>query len=396
MKSIKTQYQTIAIGINALPQVLEDIRASKVLLVVDSSFPFLSIKSDVESMGVPYIVFDQFTPNPLYEDVCKGVDLFRAEQCDAIVAVGGGSSIDVAKCIKLYCKMSGTQNYLQQDTFDSHIPLIAIPTTAGTGSESTRFAVIYFEGKKQSVNHLSIIPTYAILEPQVLTTLPRYQKVCTALDALCQGIESWWSVNSTQESQLLSRMAVKSLWTNIMAYVEGADSPEHDLQLSWAIMYAANQAGQAINLTQTTAPHAFSYKLTSLYGIPHGHAVAVCLPYIWRYMVDHPDQCIDTRGQDYLSDTFLHIANALGEHDVEKAISAFSTLLIMLGVKYPQSAHRQADLDVLCHSVNPVRLKNNPVALDDEAISHLYQCIVPVESYHNKLIHTINDIKQQA
>ena len=77
-----------------------------------------------------------------------GVEVFLSEGCDAIVAVGGGSIIDVAKCIKLYCRMSPDKNYLLQEYTDSGVPIIAVPTTAGTGSESTRFAVIYFEGKK--------------------------------------------------------------------------------------------------------------------------------------------------------------------------------------------------------------------------------------------------------
>ncbi len=130
----------------------------------------------------------RYTPNPLYEQVCGGVNLFNKEQCELIVAIGGGSTIDVAKCIKLYCKMDSRINYLKQETFDSGITLIAVPTTAGTGSESTRHAVIYYEGVKQSISHTSIIPDYAVLEPSVLKTLPVYQKKCTMLDALCQAM----------------------------------------------------------------------------------------------------------------------------------------------------------------------------------------------------------------
>ena len=109
--------------------------------------------------------------------------------------------------------------YLQQDFSDSGIPLVAIPTTAGTGSESTRFAVIYHQGVKQSVTHPSIIPNYAILEPAVLSSLPVYQKKCTVLDALCQGIESWWSINSTPQSHKLSCEAVRTLVDNIEPYI---------------------------------------------------------------------------------------------------------------------------------------------------------------------------------
>ena len=137
--------QKILIGIDCLGEALKG--STKVLLVCDSCFPFLSIKDDIERMEVPHVVFDQFTPNPLYEDVCKGVDLFQTAQCDTILAVGGGSSLDVAKCIKLYCRMEKDKLYLEQEYKDTGVKLIAIPTTAGTGSESTRYAVIYYDGK---------------------------------------------------------------------------------------------------------------------------------------------------------------------------------------------------------------------------------------------------------
>ena len=148
MDYFRTPFQTLASGIDSLPEILSHIGATKVMLVVDTSFPYLSIREKVAQMAVPYIVFDHFGSNPLYEDVCLGVNSFNEERCDAIVAVGGGSTIDVAKCIKLYCHMDPATNYLRQEAADSGIPLVAIPTTAGTGSESTRFAVIYYDGKK--------------------------------------------------------------------------------------------------------------------------------------------------------------------------------------------------------------------------------------------------------
>lgn len=372
MDYFRTPFQTLASGIDSLPEILSHIGATKVMLVVDTSFPYLSIREKVAQMAVPYIVFDHFGSNPLYEDVCLGVNSFNEERCDAIVAVGGGSTIDVAKCIKLYCHMDPATNYLRQEAADSGIPLVAIPTTAGTGSESTRFAVIYYDGKKQSVNHVSIIPDYAVLEPSVLTTLPAYQKKCTVLDALCQGIESWWSIHSTAESQDYSRQAVEMLADNIETYIFGTC----DLQTAGNVMQAANLAGQAINITQTTAPHAFSYKLTSLYGLPHGHAVAVCLPDIWTYMLEHPQGCIDPRGEVYLQGVFHNIAQALHCRTAEEAAAYMRNLLSRMGMRQPSSPNRAEDLATLSASVNPIRLKNNPVALDDNAIRNLYNRIL--------------------
>lgn len=361
--------QIIYHGIGHLGDALED--SSKVLLVCDSSFPYLNIKADIEAMDVPYVVFSDFTPNPLYDDVCKGVDLFNITKCDTILAVGGGSSMDVAKCIKLYCRMNKETLYLEQEYKDTGIKLIAIPTTAGTGSESTRYAVIYYDGKKQSVTHDSIISNVAILEPKVLKTLPLYQKKCTLLDALCQGIESWWSVNSTDESKEFSKIAVETIMKWWREYIfENTDESARQ------IMEAANYAGRAICITQTTAAHAFSYKITSLYKLPHGHAVAVCLPEIWQYMIDNLDKCIDGRGQEYLAGNFSDISKAMGCDDPDAVVTMFRQILSEMDINGPVAINRQEEIDILSHSVNPIRLKNNPVKLDEIAIHTLYEKII--------------------
>ena len=361
--------QIIYSGIKHLSEALKD--SKKVLLVCDSSFPFLNIKEDIEGIALPYTIFNDFTPNPLYEDVCKGIKLFNAKGCDTIIAVGGGSSIDVAKCIKLYCKMSDDRLYLEQEYKDTGVKLIAIPTTAGTGSESTRYAVIYYDGKKQSVTHESIIPDVAILEPKVLKTLPLYQKKCTMMDTLCQGIESWWSVNSTDESKEYSKIAVESImrWWKEYIFENTDKSAQH-------IMNAANYAGRAICITQTTAPHAFSYKITSLYGLPHGHAVAVCLPEIWTFMLQNPDLCIDKRGKDYLIGVFHQIAQSMDVTTPLDAILCFRKMMKEMNLANPVSTNKEQEVDILSNSVNPVRLKNNPVRLDESSIRNLYFDII--------------------
>ncbi len=359
--------QQILHGYTNIDTVLREIGSKHYMLVCDSSFPFLSIKDAFS----PAVMFDQFISNPLYEDVCKGVELFNQHHCDAIIAVGGGSTIDVAKCIKLYCKMDSSQNYLHQEYRDSGVPLIVVPTTAGTGSESTRYAVIYFEGKKQSVAHDSIIPDYAILEPSLLTTLPLYQKKCTMLDALCQGIESLWSVNSTDESVVFSKIAIDLIMHHWHEYIE-----QNSAKAAVAIMRAANYAGQAINITQTTAPHAMSYKLTSMYGLPHGHAVALCLPEVWMYMLEHPEKCIDPRGKEHLEFVFEWLGQIMGCDSPYKGLMMFRTIMFSLEMPKPESKNRDVELDILAKSVNPERLRNNPVALEEETIHEIYNRIV--------------------
>lgn len=362
--------QTILFGIDKLGEALEG--ASRVLVVCDGSYPFLNIREEIESLPVSKEFFSQFSSNPLYESVCEGVKVFNSEHCDAILAVGGGSAIDVAKCIKLYCRMPEDNLYLNQPYVDSGVKLTAVPTTAGTGSESTRFAVIYYDGKKQSVTHDSIIPNYAILEPKVLNTLPLYQKKCTMMDAFCQGIESWWSINSTDESKQYSRIVVETVIRNWRDYIVNNtdDAAER-------IMLAANYSGRAICITQTTAAHAFSYKLTSMYGLPHGHAVAVCLPEIWEYMLKFPDRCVDVRGTDYLTGIFDDIAETMDASSPLEAVHVFRSMMTEMAMVKPSLLKdRQAEIDILSKSVNPIRLGNNPVAIPDDCIRSIYGSII--------------------
>lgn len=359
--------QQVFKGVENIEKALKMVSSHHYMLVCDSSFPFLPIKDKFQSD----VVFDQFTPNPLYEQVCMGVEVFNANRCDAILAVGGGSTIDVAKCIKLYCKMNPAKNYLQQEYKDSGVPLIAIPTTAGTGSESTRYAVIYFEGKKQSITHESIIPNFAILEPKLLKTLPLYQKKCTMMDALCQGIESWWSVNSTEESKSYSKIAVQMIMQHWKDYIfHNAD------EAADRIMTAANYAGRAINITQTTAPHAMSYKLTSMYGLPHGHAVAVCLPEIWQYMLEYLNQNHDFRDPQHLLKIFDDIASSMKVNTPEEAIRNFREIMVQLKLTNPVANNKDTDVSILTQSVNPIRLKNNPIPLESKTLRSLYQIII--------------------
>lgn len=368
--------QKIINGIEHLQETLAD--ATKVFVVSDSSFPFLNIKDDIENMGKPHVMFSDFTPNPVYEDVCKGIDLFQITKCDSILAVGGGSAIDVAKCIKLaVLAKEGNASIIpplvsQRLPIDgAKIPFIAIPTTAGTGSESTHNAVMYYEGAKQTVTNDGVLPDYAILEPSVLKTLPLYQKKCTMMDALCQGIESWWSINSTEESYEYSRKTVELIMANWRKYIF-----ENDDEAAAEIMLAANYGGRAINITQTTAAHAFSYKITSLYKLPHGHAVAVGLPVIWEYMLENMDKCIDSRGQEHILGVFNRISQAMGCNNPKLAISVFRRMMIAMDLQNPISDKKEDDLEVLSTSVNPMRLKNNPIKISVLDATKLYKLIL--------------------
>lgn len=355
-----------------LNSLLLEIQSKSILLVCDDSINYLKIRQYLNNLtartGINLIRFHDFSPNPCYESVVKGVEVFRVGQCDTILAVGGGSAIDVAKCIKLYSNMKMGENYLQQPIISNDVKLIAVPTTAGTGSEATRFAVIYYEGVKQSVFHDSCIPSVIVFDSSTLESLPIYQKKSSMMDALCHAVESYWSVNSTIESKAYSAKAIQIILSCKDSYLDG------DTAVNAKMLSAANCAGKAINITQTTAGHAMSYKITSLYHIAHGHSAAICLPYIWNYMLDNPEPCADPRGNEYLKVMFRELAGHMGVDEPWSAIRLFENILCQLELSAPVM-ERDSDLTILVKSVNLLRLKNNPVALDEAAIRTLYKQI---------------------
>jgi alcohol dehydrogenase class IV len=356
-------------------RVLEEKEIKTLFLVCDKALPFLPLDfffAKLKELDISICSLNDFDANPLYKSVVKGVEAFRRSGAKMIAAIGGGSAMDVAKCIKLYANMDPVRSYLEQEIVPNQVELFAIPTTAGTGSEATQYAVIYHQGEKQSISHPSCIPSMVLFDPTLLRTLPEYQKKSAMLDALCHGIESAWSVRSTPESLEDSFAAIQKVMAWMEPYLAGEDAAAEEMLL------AANLAGKAINITQTTAAHAMSYKLTSFYGLAHGHSAALCLPHLWRYMREHPENCIDPRGAGHLSEIFGKIEKAMGCSEEKRGEEFFLELLQRLGIKSPENGSDE-DIPALAVSVNPVRLKNNPVALDRTALENLYQNILAEE-----------------
>lgn len=276
--------------------------------------------------------------------------------------------MDVAKCVKLYCTMDAGSCYLDSPIVPNQVPLLAVPTTAGSGSEATRFAVLYRGGEKQSIADPSAIPAAVLLDPSALTALPDYQRKSTMLDAFCHALESCWSIHATRESQGYACGAIEAIVDSAERYLKNDPVGNCDMLL------AANLAGKAINLTQTTAGHAMCYKLTTLYGLAHGHAAALCVRRLWPYMVKCGGPYALPDGRKKLDAAFQRLAYAMGQETVWDAIQFFDALLERLELSVP--VPNEGDLALLTASVNPVRLKNNPVRLDEAALELLYRQIL--------------------
>ncbi|MBR1757322.1 MAG: phosphonoacetaldehyde reductase [Lachnospiraceae bacterium] len=356
----------------ALTAFLKERGCKKILLVHDSAAPHLKVyhylMSLPEKEGIEVVAFSDYKPNPDYEALVAGTEVFRKEGCDGIVALGGGSGMDVAKSVKLFANMTPGELYLKQKIVANEIPFVAIPTTAGTGAESTMYAVIYYLGEKQSIGDISVLPQAILLDPSVLETLPMYQRKCTMLDALGHAMESFWAVKSTEESREHARNAIRGVFAHMEGYL--ANVPEDNA----GMLLAANEAGRAIFVTQTTVGHAMCYKLTHLYGLSHGHSVAFCNRVLMKWMPSHLNRCIDPRGQEYLENTLHELAGLFGCKTIEEAAQKFDALVERMELPVPRL--RTGDMDELVHSVNPDRLKNFPIAVTLEDVEAFYREIL--------------------
>ena len=194
--------------------------------------------------------------NPTLE-YAKSIEI--PKDCTEIVSRGGGSTIDVGK-------------WLAKENNLFHT---VIPTTAGTGSEATKFCVLTVDGVKTTFTDDAYIPNNYILDPTLVTTLPSLYTVSTGLDALCQSFESLWSKNSTLESQDYAKASIQLVFNNLYQ----CHRHPNDTKARMNMLIAANLSGKAINITKTNVCHALSYPLTSWYNIKHGIACAMSLPY---------------------------------------------------------------------------------------------------------------------
>ena len=159
-------------------------------------------------------VWDRIRPNPRFEDMLSAAELYKKEKCDILIGAGGGSPLDSAKMIKLLITNS-YETALVQPMQDNDIEFLAIPTTSGTGSEATKYSIFYVnENEKHSISHEGFLPDYVILDEEFLKTVPPYQRRCTAMDALCHAIESYWNVKSNEESKEYARKAIELFCAN--------------------------------------------------------------------------------------------------------------------------------------------------------------------------------------
>lgn len=358
----------------------------RIFLVAGSSFSKLSIGKELQELfselGIAFYHFSDFRANPRLEEVEEGIQAFSAFRGDSILAVGGGSALDTAKCIKLFTGLSKEKPYPEQEFQENGIPLLVHPTTAGTGSESTPFAVIYQDGEKCSVEHESIYPKYRIEDSRSLRSLSLYQKKATLLDALSHAMEAIWSKYSNEDSRAYGQKAISLILMNYKAYLSlenekdaknlgGAVALEGPSeQVLEDVAEAANLAGKAIAVTKTTAGHALSYKLGSIYQLPHGLATAMVNRALYPFMCREKSRMTDP-------ENLLFLAKCFSAETEEEGAKRYLEILEDLEI-LPNLSVKEGDLENLVAAVNPERLSNHPIALREEDIGLLYKEILGI------------------
>jgi alcohol dehydrogenase len=297
----------IVFGVGSVAQVgaeAQRLGMTRPLIVTDRGLVNTDIPGQItkslEGAGLRWVVFSEVEPNPSIETVHAGLALYGKEKCDGLVAVGGGSPIDAAKAIGLLATNGGDiREYFGADKVKKPLPpLIAIPTTCGTGSEVTQLSVVTDTAAhfKMGIGSPYNIPESAVVDPALLAKLPTPMIAATGMDALCHSIESYTSQAAQPLSDAFCLQAIQMIGTHLRPAVANANLSD----LSGMAM-ASMLAGMAFNNTRTTLVHAMSHAVTAYAHVPHGVANAILTRYVMEFnLIGNPAKHAD-------------IAQALGE-----------------------------------------------------------------------------------
>jgi len=372
------QKEFIGVGsIKIVKDILEENNAKRVLLVT-ADRPYITsgakIKLDEILKSIYTERFYQFEVNPKLEDVFAGVEILNNTKFDIIIAVGGGSVMDMAKMINILAVQKERMliDYIKNSNLiiENGLPLVAIPTTTGTGSEATHFSVVYVDNMKHSLAHHFMLPDYAVVDAELSYNLPSNIAAASGMDALSQAIESYWAVKSTDESKKYAKKAVELIIPVIEDAVSGNKYARE------VMSKAAHLAGKAINISTTTAPHAISYPITSCFGLQHGHAVSLTLGYFFEINYYFKDSdVIDKRGVNYLKTTMEDLFLMFDVCSATECKNKWYGLMKTIGLNSNLGnigISTEQDVVKITDNINHQRLSNNPVRISEKTLSAIF------------------------
>ena len=368
-------------SISHIPDILDKHQARTVLLVTGkASFTTSGAAEALRPFlkGKKVVRFSAFDVNPKLEDVSSGIHLVRDTKPDLVIAVGGGSVLDMGKLITVLAAQSqdNVEELIRNSALieSKSLPVVAIPTTAGSGSESTHFAVVYFNKVKYSLAHPTILPDYAIVDPTLTFQMPPELAASCGMDALTQAVESYWAVDSTEESKGYAAQAIGMILPAIHSSIRVGHEEEKT-----AMSIAAHLSGKAINISKTTAAHAISYPITMYFNVPHGHAVALVLGQVLLINAELGKEGLnDARGASYHQTTMSEIYTMFECTTAEACCDTWYTLMEQIGLETNLKnlgVRNLHDISLIVQHINIERLNNNPVKIPENRLYSLLESL---------------------
>ncbi len=368
------------IGTNCLGRLAEYIKPMKfrkALIVTDrflSSSPLICQLTDVlDDMGLFYVIHDEVKPNPTTENVKRGLKIYLDNGCDFLISFGGGSPHDCAKAIALLVTNGGEiQDYEGLNKLRKpSATLIAVNTTAGTGSELTRYCVITDEGRKvkMAISDWHITPCIAVNDAALMLDLPPSLTATTGMDALTHAIEAYVSIDANPVTDCKALKAIEL----IAQYLRPAVANGRDIQAREMMIYAAYLAGIAFNNANLGYVHATAHQLGGYYNLPHGMCNALMLPAVAAF------------NAQAVPDKFTTIAHAFGipaasqppAKTIEQLITAITTLSRDIGIPAGLNAvkgFQEADIPLLAaNALKDVCSLTNPRQASQEEMENLFR-----------------------
>lgn len=363
-------------SINNLSDIITDNKLEMNRILV------LTGRKSLKQSGALDIIFEHLTEKEIYifnkiDSNPEIVDLFSIKtetdniNYDSIIAIGGGSVMDIAKCLSAFKNLEVPnsnilESYIKNKDYKGHVintPIIAIPTTAGTGSEVTSWATIWDKSnnKKYSVEDKRIYAKVAVIDPKLTINLPLSLTTSTALDAVSHALEAYWSKKSNEIVRLYALKSIELIIKNINLLLDNLS----DMNLRGKVALGSMYAGLAFSNTRTTACHSISYPLTAMYNIPHGVATSMTLA---KFLDINKDFLYD-------KESLLNVFGAEKISDVETIINnIFKKSKIAVNLR--DYGIKKEDIDsIVKGSFTPGRIDNNPVDINEDTLKRVLKSI---------------------
>lgn len=373
----------IAGSVKELPEIIMRHKCTHVLIITDGGIMKLGLTRRLEKAlkeaGIPYTIYDKTVANPTTVNVREALELYHKEGCDAIIGFGGGSSMDCAKAAGA-CAVKPNQSLAQMKGIlkvHKKLPLLmAVPTTAGTGSETTLAAVITDADTryKYAINDFPLIPRYAVLDPKVTLSLPPFITATTGMDALTHAVEAYIGNSTTIDTRRDALKAVKLIFENIDIAYEHGDN----IQARRNMLHASFYAGCAFTKSYVGYVHAVAHSLGGQYNVPHGLANAILLPLVLREY----GSCIDKKLHKLAIAAGLADKNTPDHEAAELFIQAIEEMKERFGIVNIVKEIQETDIPKLAHyadkEANP--LYPVPKLMDASQLEKFYYMLMSLTS----------------